>query len=66
MSQAFGILSHLTLVIGHWSLVINFYLFKIHIIENELFILFLKTSCHNFAPRKQRQIINTKKKNYGY
>ena len=54
----------------HFSLFLtfaaNFYLFKIHIAENELFILFLKTSRCNFAPRKQRQIINTKKKNYGY
>ena len=45
----------------------NFYLFKIHITENELFNLFLKRTCRNFAPRKQQPSIITLKKNYyGY
>ena len=55
----------------HFSLfltfVANFYLFKIHITENELFNLFLKRTCRNFAPRKQQPSIITLKKNYyGY
>jgi len=49
------------------TLVANFYLFKIHITENELFNLFLKRTCRNFAPRKQQPSIITLKKNYyGY
>ena len=55
----------------HFSLFLtfaaNFYLFKIHITENELFNLFLKRTCCNFAPRKQQPSIITLKKNYyGY